>query len=117
MESTGVVLYAARTPGYCPWRQFGHETPYLAGTVTDLLADPAWTRLWDAEAGVPYLVNETLGEMMSYEDEESIRLKCEFARDSGVAGVALDRLGADLDEGTGATPLVDAAVRACGSGP
>jgi GH18 family chitinase len=61
-----------------------------------------WVRDWDAAAQAPFLWNEARGMFVTYEDEESLRLKCRYVRDRGLGGVMFweyhaDRTGALLD--------------------
>jgi chitinase len=44
-------------------------------------------RYWDETANAPYLWNKEKKTFISYEDEESIRLKIEFLKQKGLAGV------------------------------
>jgi len=42
---------------------------------------------WDSTAMVPYIVNKKGEMLVTYDDEESIRLKCEYAINRGLLGV------------------------------
>ena len=69
----------------------------------------AWTREWDAAAQAPFLWNEARQIFVTYEDEESLRLKSRYVLDRGLGGVMFweyhaDRTGALLD-------TLDAALR------
>jgi chitinase len=55
-----------------------------------------FTRYWDEEACAPWLFNGDT--FISYEDEESIRCKCEFIKMEGLAGIMYWEHGCD---GTG----------------
>lgn len=46
-----------------------------------------FTRYWDDAAKAPYLWNPETKTFISYEDEESIRLKIEYLKQKGLAGV------------------------------
>jgi chitinase len=46
-----------------------------------------YTRYWDAPASVPYLYSEEKKQFVSYEDTESLALKCAYVRRKGLAGV------------------------------
>jgi GH18 family chitinase len=68
-----------------------------------------WTREWDAAAQAPFLWNEARRTFVTYEDEESLRLKSRYVLDRGLGGVMFweyhaDRTGALLD-------TLDAALR------
>ena len=68
-----------------------------------------WTREWDAAAQAPFLWNAARKAFVTYEDEESLRLKSRYVREKGLGGVMFweyhaDRTGALLD-------TLDAALR------
>ena len=68
-----------------------------------------WARGWDAAAQAPYLWNAQKQTFVTYEDEESLRLKSRYVRERGLGGVMFweyhsDRSGALLD-------TLDAALR------
>ena len=46
-----------------------------------------FTRYWDDAAKAPYLYNAALHEFVSYEDPESLALKCAYVRKQGLGGV------------------------------
>jgi GH18 family chitinase len=74
-----------------------------------LVGREGWVRAWDAAAQAPYLWNEGKRTFVTYEDEESIRLKSRYVRQKGLGGVMFweytaDRSGALLD-------TLDAALR------
>jgi chitinase len=46
-----------------------------------------YTRYWDAAASVPYLYSAEKHEFVSYEDPESLALKCAYVRRKGLAGI------------------------------
>ncbi len=54
-----------------------------------------WTRYWDADAGVPYLVSESQRVVISYDDAESIQGKVDYARERGLLGVMAWELSAE----------------------
>lgn len=54
--------------------------------VTNMLHE-GFTRYWDAAASVPYLYSEQKRQFVSYEDTESLALKCAYVRRKGLAGV------------------------------
>jgi chitinase len=54
--------------------------------VANMLGN-GYTRYWDAASGVPYLYNASKGIFVSYEDPESLRLKCGYVRQQHLAGV------------------------------
>jgi chitinase len=61
-----------------------------------------WVRGWDEAAQAPYLLNKARQLFVSYDDPESLRLKCRFVLDHGLAGIMFweyhaDPTGALLD--------------------
>ena len=65
-----------------------------------------FTRYWDDMAMVPYLLGKNFETFVSYDDEESIRLKAQYVVDKNGAGIIIWEITADfLPDGT--TPLLD----------
>jgi chitinase len=54
--------------------------------VTNMLGH-GYTRYWDKAAEVPYLYNPSKHIFVSYEDPESLRLKCRYVRQHHLAGI------------------------------
>jgi chitinase len=71
------------------------------------LRKAGWTREWDKEAQVPFLLNPQKTTIISYDDADSIRLKGEYARNQGVGGIFFWEISQDFDGKT--NPLVRAA--------
>lgn len=46
-----------------------------------------FTRYWDEKAQAPYLFNATTRQFLSYDDEQSVRLKCEYVKKYKLGGV------------------------------
>jgi chitinase len=69
--------------------------PYRA--VRELQAE-GWRRVWDAEAGVPYLAKDGAGELISYEDPESAEAKGRWARAQGFRGIFFWEITQDWTE-------------------
>jgi chitinase len=57
------------------------------GNIVTSMLNQGFTRYWDAAASVPYLYNEQKREFVSYEDTESLALKCAYIRRKGLGGV------------------------------
>ncbi|WP_103070073.1 Ig-like domain-containing protein [Aquimarina sediminis] len=66
-----------------------------------LSPNSGWTRKWDNEAKVPYLVNGKY--FLSYDDEESIAVKAKFINDNGLAGTIVWTVYGDLEIGGSVT--------------
>jgi GH18 family chitinase len=91
--------------GRPPRERIDTSHPSLAA----LVGREGWVRGWDATAQAPFLWNEGRKTFVTYEDEESLRLKSRYVREKGLAGVMFweygaDRSGALLD-------TLDAALR------
>jgi chitinase len=77
------------------------ETNY--GPLSATLVDRGgFVRMWDSEAQAPYLWNKDTRTFISYDDPESLRLKCAYVRDKGLAGTMFweysnDKTGVLLD--------------------
>jgi chitinase len=57
------------------------------GNIVSSMLNGGFTRYWDAAASVPYLYSEQKRQFVSYEDTESLALKCAYVRRKGLAGV------------------------------
>jgi chitinase len=57
------------------------------GNIVSSMLNQGFTRYWDAAASVPYLYSEQKREFVSYEDTESLALKCAYIRRKGLGGV------------------------------
>mgnify|MGYP001038433129 CR=1 FL=1 len=63
------------------------EIPSLIGN--------GWTRKWDEDALVPYLVNDEKTKILTYDDPESMRLKSEYVIEKELGGMMIWALGYD----------------------
>ena len=57
------------------------------GNIVTNMLHQGFTRYWDTAASVPYLYSEQKREFVSYEDTESLALKCAYIRRKGLGGV------------------------------
>lgn len=71
----------------------GGYGPDFTTLEADYINKNGYIRYWDAEACAPYLFNGT--SFISYDDEESIRHKCEYVKKSGLAGIMFWEYGCD----------------------
>lgn len=55
----------------------------------------SYIRFWDDEAKVPYLYNAKTQQFISYDDEESLALKCRYIRNHQLGGAMVWELGLD----------------------
>lgn len=85
-----------------------------------LCSDPMWpggyygcrgfTRAWDECSSTPYLRSEAEGQVIAYDDVQSLGLKSEYARQRGLLGVNIFDLHGDTDQ----WELVDSLRRGLG---
>jgi len=68
---------------------------HYSGLAALLAGDSGYTRLWDEPAQAPYLWNAEKRIFISYDDPESLRGKCRYIRDRGLAGAMFWELNAD----------------------
>jgi len=55
-----------------------------------------WSYSWDEVSQVPYLINSSATQLITFDDTLSVRLKCDYAREKNLAGVMFWALGHDL---------------------
>jgi len=55
-------------------------------------------RYWDENAQAPYLFNSETKQLLTYDDEESVRLKCEYVLDNNMAGMMFWQYASDPRE-------------------
>jgi chitinase len=80
-------LFQAGTPvpnAFAPYRD-----------IVGSMLNEGFTRYWDASASVPYLYNAQKEEFVSYEDPESLALKCAYVQRMHLGGVMFWEYGAD----------------------
>jgi chitinase len=63
--------------------------------VPGLLKD-GWKSVWDKRAAVPYLKKDGVKELISYDDEASVKLKAEWARKNGAGGIFFWEITQDI---------------------
>jgi chitinase len=52
-----------------------------------VLNSDGFIRYWDAQAQAPYLFNKETKQLVVYDDEESVKIKCQYVKDKNLAGV------------------------------
>jgi chitinase len=87
---------------YRQGRPVGARFDASYGNLATLAGRDGWVREWDETAQAPSLWNAGRRIFVSYEDPESLRLKCRYVRERGLAGVMFweshaDPKGALLD--------------------
>lgn len=56
---------------------------------------PGFARHWDENAKAPYLFNSETRQLVSYDDEESVAIKCAYVKEKGMAGVMFWQYASD----------------------
>ncbi len=87
---------------YRPGKPLAERMDTRYDGLAGLVGREGWVREWDEVAQAPYLWNADKRVFVSYEDPESLRRKCGYLRERGLAGVMFweytaDRTGALLD--------------------
>src|SRR6202044_386458 len=65
------------------------------GNISNSMLGHSYDRYWDPVASVPWLYNPTTQIFVSYEDPESLALKCHYILDHKLAGVMFWDYAAD----------------------
>jgi chitinase len=60
-----------------------------------IITRPGFVRYWDDKAKVPYLFNSKTKQLVSYDDEESVKIKCEYVKSHNMAGIMFWQYASD----------------------
>jgi chitinase len=71
----------------------GEYGPDFSTLDAEYIGKNGFTRYWDDEAKAPYLFNGDT--FITYDDEESIRHKCGYVKEQGLAGIMFWEFGGD----------------------
>lgn len=63
-----------------------------------IMIRPGMVRHWDEKAKVPFLYDEATNQLVSYDDEESVRIKCDYVIEHNLAGVMFWQYASDPKE-------------------
>jgi chitinase len=63
-----------------------------------IMTRPGFTRYWDEKAQGPYLWNADTRQLLTYDDEESVKIKCEYVKAKGMAGIMFWQYASDPKE-------------------
>lgn len=63
-----------------------------------LMIRPGLVRYWDDKAKAPYLWNATTRQLVTYDDEESVKYKCEYIKTHNMAGIMFWQYASDPKE-------------------
>ncbi|KAK0242582.1 glycoside hydrolase [Armillaria nabsnona] len=66
--------------------------------TSDYKGGKGFTRLWDKCSSTPFLRSETAGEVVSYDDPQSIMLKGQFVKTSGMLGTNMWDINGDTKD-------------------
>jgi chitinase len=55
----------------------------------------SWQRNWDNNSSAPYLTNSVTNQLISYDDQQSIKLKCQWLNEKNLKGAIIWALGKD----------------------
>lgn len=67
--------------------------------IKDSLVDKnGFVRYWDENAMAPYLFNAETNQLIVYDDEESVKLKCEYVIDNHMGGIMFWQYASDTNE-------------------
>jgi len=69
-----------------------------SNVVSDL--SNGWTRVWDGTAQVPYLIDSNHTHVITYDDQQSVQGKCDYASREHLGGAIIWALGGDAHSGT-----------------
>ena len=86
-----------------------YQEPYQ--TIAPRL-DQGWTRHWDSQGQVPYIIDSGATHVISYDDTVSIGAKCAYVLQKGIPGAIIWALGQDLLNGQ--QPLLSAIGKGLG---
>jgi chitinase len=64
------------------------------------LINAGWSRIWDDCAKVPYIRNPENTKIISFDDEQSVTLKCRYIKEKEVAGVIIWEISEDYYQGS-----------------
>lgn len=65
----------------------------------DISASDGMTEKFDTKAGVPYMVNDEGEMMITYENPQSLKLKCEYVNTNNLGGIMFWEFSGDTDKG------------------
>jgi chitinase len=99
----GMPLYGRAYAGadglYSAYQGVGEGTTSEAGLrfFSDIKQNllSSYTRYWDEDAQVPYLYHSEKRQFISYDDEESLAIKCRYIRNYQLGGAMVWELGLD----------------------
>ena len=86
------------------WNASNINEPFIGETsdiiyyeIPDLINN-GWNYNWDSNAMCPYLINEDSTQVITYENQQSVAMKCEYILDNEIGGVMIWALSYDNTE-------------------
>jgi chitinase len=93
----GIPFYGRQY--HCP---FGASVGAIADNCVEIqfsnlpdFSQGSWQRKWDNNSSVPYLINLSTNQLISYDDQQSIQSKCQWSKEKNLGGVIIWALGQD----------------------
>jgi len=90
----GIPFYGRKWDGVNPKQKGLYQKATSTGQIIyyrkikqNIINNNKYIRYWDEDAAVPYLWNSTDSIFISYEDVESIRIKTDYVKKSGLGGM------------------------------
>ena len=63
-----------------------------------IMTNPDFVRYWDEKAKAPYLWNAKTRQLITFDDEESVKVKCEYVKERKMGGVMFWQYASDPKE-------------------
>jgi GH18 family chitinase len=80
---------------YQPGKKPTVDLKTMYGDIAELSARDGFVRYWDEISAAPFLYNDARRLFISYDDPQSMRVKCRYVLDRGLAGVMFWELSSD----------------------
>jgi len=86
---------------------YGTSTGASQQTYTKIVPklQQGWTRHWDSEGQIPYLINSISTQVITYDDSQSVAAKCSYVNSKGAGGAIIWAIGQDVIGGS--QPLLE----------
>jgi chitinase len=104
----GIPFYGRSFDSSELYQKFQNSGSYSFAEIMSFL-NAGWTYIWDDCAKVPYLRNPENTKIISYDDEKSVTLKCQYIIEKEAAGVIIWELSEDYYQGS--SVLLNAVAR------
>jgi len=79
------------------YQKFEKSKPYRYSEIINFL-NSGWSYVWDDCSEVSYIQNQDKTEIISFDDERSVAIKCQYIKEKQVAGVIIWELSEDYYE-------------------